>query len=308
MLGDLEKGQLPAVGEAEGGLRLDAWLAGTLGIGRRAAIRLASSARVNGRRVAKSHLVAAGDEVRLDAGAREHAESGLEPVLLETAGDLLVLSKPAGLASVALSGQPGPSVARWLERMRPECAGIGRPGEAGLVHRLDGDTSGLLLAARTPQTYDALRLQFRLHQVEKTYRAVVEGCLERSIEVDAAIGQHRKSRTRVRALRPGDHPRYAVTPAETRITPVRAIGAFTLVEARTRTGARHQVRAHLAHAGHPLVGDRRYGGESVPGIDRFLLHAASLSWLDPGSEEGREAGCEPPAGWQEAVKVLRRSA
>lgn len=286
------------VADADRGLRLDAFLAGQMGIGRRAAARLASRARVNGRRAAKGRVLAAGDVITLPRETPIEAEPETLPTIVRRESDLLVLEKPSGLPSVAIAGHGGPSVAGWLATTHPECAEIGRPGESGLVHRLDNGTSGVLLAARSTDAYDALRSQFDEHRVEKSYLAVVEGHVEAPTEIDAPIGQHRKSRTRVRALGPGSHPRYAVTAARTRVVPLGPVGTGTLIRADTRTGARHQIRVHLAHAGHPLVGDRRYGGRPRDGID-YLLHASGLRWTDPASGALREIIHPAPALWDE---------
>jgi len=300
--------RLLRVDEANRGTRLDAFVAQALGIGRRAAVRVAAAARVNGRRASKGRALLPGDEVRIGSADAAASHPEIAPTILHVDADLIVLDKPAGLPTVALVGRTGPSVAQWLRSHRPECAGLGRPGEAGLVHRLDTPTSGLLLAARSESAYAALRSQFRGHAIEKAYLALVTGALTSRLRIDASIGQHRKSRTRVRALPPGPHPRYSVTVAETDVTPVRALGSHTLVEARTRTGARHQVRAHLAHAGHPLVADTRYGGARVEGVPAYLLHACEVSWRDPVGGEPRTARSEAPRGWDGVASRLAGTA
>lgn len=281
------------VDEAQAGSRLDAYLASALGLGRAAAARLAGRVRLNGRRAPKGRTVQAGDQILLPG---PQTASSQVPHLLANDPDVLVLSKPSGLPSVALLGSGTPAVASWVATTHPECASVGRPGEAGVVHRLDTGTSGVLLVARSAQAYASLREQFDRHAVEKAYLAVVAGHLDHSLEIDVAIGQHKKSRTRVRAL---EHParRYSVQPAETQVRPLRQIGAFTLVEALTSTGARHQVRVHLAHVGHPLVGDVTYGGPRVDGVGYALLHAARVSWTSPSSGEPRVAEDPLPDSW-----------
>ena len=281
------------VDEAQAGSRLDAYLASALGLGRAAAARLVGRVRLNGRRAPKGRTVQAGDEILLPG---PQTVSSAMPHLLAHDPDVLVLSKPSGLPSVALVGSEAPAVASWIARTHPECASVGRPGEAGVVHRLDTGTSGVLLVARSALAYASLRDQFDRHAVEKTYIAVVAGHLDRPLEIDVAIGQHKKSRTRVRAL---EHPgrRYSVQQAETRVRPVRQIGAFTLVEATTSTGARHQIRVHLAHAGHPLVGDGTYGGPSVHGVDYALLHASQVAWTNPSSGQPEVAEDPLPEAW-----------
>jgi len=291
--------------EAEAGERLDAFLATRLGLGRRAASRLAERARINGRRARKGQRLAGGDRVEIEPATEVSAdESALAPHVLLEEELLVVLDKPPGLPTVAVRGRDGPSVAAWLTRRLPECAGVGGPGESGIVHRLDTWTSGVLLVARAPAAYQSLRGQFRRHHVEKRYLALVAGDLAEPVVIDAAIGQHQKSRTRVRALPAGEHARYEATPAETTVAPVRRFGSLTLVEARTDTGARHQIRVHLAFAGHPLVADERYGGAPLEGVPHHLLHAAEVSWRDLRSDERRTIRVEPPSSWQEILARL----
>lgn len=279
------------------GKRLDAWLGEQLGLGRRAARRLAEGARINGRRAAKGTQVAAHDEVSL-AVPRPLGREILDlDLVLASTEDLLVLEKPAGLPSIALPGREGPSLAAWLAAKHPECAPLGSPGESGLVHRLDTDTSGLLLAARTPSAYLALREQFRLHRVEKRYLALVSGALSRAMTCDQPIGQHPKSRRRMRLVTaPSTRARYAAQEAHSLVEPIRSVGPDTLVRVTTRTGVRHQIRVHLAGAGYPLVGDELYGGASRPGLRGHLLHAAELSWQNQDGSRG-EARSRLPLAW-----------
>ncbi len=292
------------VDDADRAMRLDAFLAKRLGVGRRAAARWAERARVNGRRAAKSRVLEAGDVVELPAPAVARAPAGVaEPHVVCEDADLLVVAKPSGLPTVAVGGSAQPSLASWLARSHPELARVGREGESGIAHRLDNDTSGLLLVGRSARAHAELREGFRRHLIEKTYLAVVEGRLAEPIRIDAPIGQHRKSRTRVRALAPGDHPRYDVTPAETTVTPLHALPGATVVRARTRTGARHQIRVHLAHVGHPLAGDRRYGGTTAADHPSYLLHAAAVAWQPEGGP-ARSFELHPPDGWRAVVGRL----
>ncbi|MEW6272078.1 MAG: RluA family pseudouridine synthase [Thermodesulfobacteriota bacterium] len=273
-------------GQRDAGRRLDDVLAESLAIGRRAASRLVARTRVNGRRAAKGQRLRPGDAVVVHAAPSLTPEAELE-VVLETA-DLLAVAKPAGLPTVALRGAAGDSLAARIAARFPECATVGQPGESGLVHRLDTGTSGLLLVARHAGAYAALRAQFRAHRVEKGYLALVAGRLARSVHVATPIGQHRSSRTRMRAVAAGMRSgRYAPRPAETDVAPVRAFHHATLVQATTRSGVRHQIRVHLASIGHPLVNDATYGAVTMPGLPGFVLHAASLRWRDLESDRDR---------------------
>jgi 23S rRNA pseudouridine1911/1915/1917 synthase len=174
------------------------------------------------------------------------------------------------------------------------------------VHRLDTGTSGVLLAARTAEAYRALRAQFRTHAVTKEYLAVVAGRLERAVRIDAPIGQHRGSVRRVRAIAsPEAARRYAPRPACTDAAPEQVFADATLVRARTKTGARHQIRVHLASIGHPLLGDPLYGAETVsPADDGFLLHASRIEWTDPATGAPTYDVAAPPVAWQQHLERL----
>jgi 23S rRNA pseudouridine1911/1915/1917 synthase len=291
-------------GPQHAGRRVDEVLAEALSIGRRAATRLIDRVRVNGRRTAKGQRVRAGDDVVVQAAS---VTASREIHLVLTTPDLLAVAKPAGLPSVALRGRETDSLAARIAARFPKCADVGRPGESGLVHRLDTGTSGLLLVARTPEAYDALRAQFRGHRVEKRYLALVEGRLRRAVSITAPIGQHRGSRRRMRALGPGyDAARYAARPAATEVMPVRCFGEATLVRATTRTGARHQVRVHLASIGHPLVNDAAYGEAELPDLPGYLLHAEALRWDDLGGAGERSLELPLPEHAQALLARLER--
>jgi len=309
-----DPGRLRLVGAADAGRRIDEVVAEMLGVGRRAAVRLLDEVRRDGRRVRKGDRVVAGDEILLPATAAPGATATVAggddlvgaspPVVVRETPGVLVVDKPSGLPSVALAGLRGESLAAWVARREPSSAGVGRPGEHGLAHRLDGETSGLVLVARTDEAWSDLRGQFDRREIEKTYLALVRGDPGRELDVDVPIGRHPRSRRRMVAVAgPRDPVRYAARPARTRVETVERLGDLSVVRARTSSGARHQVRVHLAHAGHPLVGDVLYGGEPIPGLVGFLLHASALRWREPGT--GREATDEvaPPGRWDE---VLRR--
>jgi 23S rRNA pseudouridine1911/1915/1917 synthase len=286
------------------GARLDTWLADALGMGRRGAARLADRVRVNGRRASKGTRLAAGDVVSVDPAPSHDDALAARDFLLRSSPDLLVLDKPAGLPAVAVAGSSGASLAGWIRARHPECAVLGNPEESGLVHRLDTDTSGLILAARRPEAYVELREQFRRHSIEKTYLAIVSGTVSEPLSLDAPIGRHPKSRRRMRVVPPppaGD--RYASHPALSLVAPERALAGATLVRVCTRTGVRHQVRVHLAAAGHPLLGDRVYGGPASAWAPGHLLHAAGLTWRGLAGElESAESPL--PAHWRTILDDL----
>ena len=292
----------------DAGRRLDDFLADALAVGRRAAVRLASRVRVNGRHARKGDRLQGGDVLTVpptDAATDLPADASVA-VLRETP-DVVVLDKAAGLPTVALRGAGGDSLAARIAARFPECAAVGEPGECGLVHRLDTGTSGLLLAARTSAAYAALRTQFRTHAVTKEYLALVAGRLEHAERIDAPIGQHRASLRRMRAIAAPDAARrYAARDACTDVVPERILREATVVRARTSTGARHQIRVHLASVGHPLLGDPLYGDSGRGGDDGFLLHASRLEWTDPATGLRTADEAPLPAAWQERLARLEQ--
>jgi 23S rRNA pseudouridine1911/1915/1917 synthase len=290
---------------AADGQRLDEFLAAALAVGRRTAARLAARSRVDGRQAHKGDRVRAGAAVtvpHVDVAA--DAPPDRAPTVLRETASVLVLDKPAGLPTVALRGAGGDSLAARLARHFPECAGVGAPGESGLVHRLDTGTSGLLLAARSAAAYRALRAGFRAHQVSKEYLALVAGRLEHPVRVDAPIGQHRGALRRVRALAtpvPAAR-RYAARAACTDVAPEDLLPDATVVRARTATGARHQIRVHLASIGHPLLGDPLYGRATDD--EGFLLHASRIEWIDPATGAPAIDEAPLPASWRDRLARL----
>jgi 23S rRNA pseudouridine1911/1915/1917 synthase len=230
--------------------------------------------RVNGKRASKGDRVAAGDVIEL---AREPVHgTALRPapdpdvplVILVERSDLIAVAKPAGVASQPLRAGELGTMANAIAFRFPECVAIGDdPRDGGLVHRLDIGTSGVLVAARTLETYRALRAAFGAGMVIKHYLAITDG---RPVarECDAPLAQRGK-RVVVDAAEG--------LPAYTEIAVERASPAHALVRCIARTGRMHQVRAHLAHIGAPITGDALYGGAALADHDGFFLHAASIA-------------------------------
>ncbi len=235
--------------------------------------------RVNHRKAKKGQTVADGDELEVElpeaAGSAEAvADAGLALTVLHADEALVFVDKPAGVPSQPL--QPGElgTVANALIAKFPEMSKVGDDvREAGLCHRLDVETSGVLLAARTREAWLTMRAAFSEDRaVEKHYLALVTGPLadEGTIEVPLAHA--------------GDHVVPAFDdgrPAITEFKVLRRGGVYSLVDVKLVTGVLHQVRAHLAAVGAPIVGDALYGGVAEPGLKRFFLHAASLGVRHP---------------------------
>jgi 23S rRNA pseudouridine1911/1915/1917 synthase len=209
---------------------------------------------------------------------------------------LLVVDKPAGLVV-----HPAPSHrGETLVGLLGELAGGGEGSRPGIVHRLDKDTSGLMLVARNDSSQRALAAQIKDRQVVREYLALVEGALEsRSGTIDAPLGRDRRRRTR-RAVR-GAGEREARTHFEV----IEVLPADTLVRARLETGRTHQVRVHFAAIGHPVAGDPEYGGRGRHGLTRQFLHSARLSFSHPATGEEMSFESALPADLEAALARVR---
>lgn len=268
-----------------GPIRLDVFLVRHMANGSRRRARQAIEAgavRVNDRRGSKSVPVTTGDRIEVDAAWLTlpvlPPNPNLPVRILYEDGALLAVDKPAGMPSHALRGDETATVANFLLAHDPGIATAGtRPLEAGLVHRLDTGTSGVLLAARTRAAYVDLRRQFSACRVVKEYRAVVHGRVGGAGEIVTPLVPAR-GHTRMRVCRAGD-PRGQS--AVTRYAPLKQCGTRTLLAVTIATGVRHQIRAHLASIGHPVVGDRVYGTVAGDEPRWQLLHAFRLGCTHP---------------------------
>jgi 23S rRNA pseudouridine1911/1915/1917 synthase len=256
------------VDAASAGTRLDAFIARRLGIAAAAARRLIAggAVRVDGRRAAKGARLDAGSVVGVAAdgtrggeGPRVVPAPELALTVLYEDPHLVAVDKPAGMPSHPLHAGERGTAANAIVARYPECAAAARdPREGGLGHRLDTATSGVLLAARTRAAWEALRRALAAPGCEKRYLAEVWGTPPPHGTATAPIGRRgrRTGRVRVGGGR-------QMQSAETEWTVVATRGATTLLEVRLHAGRRHQVRAHLAAAGYPIVGDDRYGGSAA---------------------------------------------
>jgi 23S rRNA pseudouridine1911/1915/1917 synthase len=271
--------------------RLDAFLRRALPLSQRLARQAIAdgSVRVNGRRAAKGTLLAPGDVVTLPRLAPLAPEPDLAVRIVYEDASLLALDKPAGMPAHALDPRQRGTAAAFVLARHPETADVGEPLAPGLVHRLDTGTSGLLLAARTPAAYRSLRAALRARAVEKEYLAVVEGTPPESATVTLALAHDPQDRRRMIPAPPGAR----AWEAETTITLAAAGPARFLVRAIIRTGVTHQVRVHLAHLGHPVVGDTLYGGSPLP-APRHALHASTLRFAHPEDQRLLEIHSDLP--------------
>lgn len=296
------------VDSGQAGTRLDVALSAHPAVGSRAeAQRLIADGRVSvdGEPRAKRHSVSVGERIEVELG---DASADIDPepdevpfTIVHEDEHLLVIDKPAGVVMHPGAGQRGPTLAGALRGL---AAGGPDPERAGIVHRLDRDTSGLLVVARSDDVHGALQQAIRDRAVEREYLALVQGRPDaRSGTIDAPLGRDRGRRTLVSTAT--DRPREA----RTHFRIEESLARTTLLRVRLETGRTHQVRAHLAAIGHPVCGDPQYGGRASGrriGLTRQFLHSARLVFRHPTT--GEKLGCESklPADLQRALAAARR--
>jgi 23S rRNA pseudouridine1911/1915/1917 synthase len=259
---------------------------------------------VDGRPRPKNHRIGEGERVAVEAPAEEAEAPTRGEVPFEIVHEdehVLVVDKPAGVVTHPAPGHHGPTLA---DALAPLAAGGAHPERAGIVHRLDRDTSGLLLVARSDEAHAALQKMMKARAVTREYTALVEGHPDaESGTVDAPIGRDRGNRT-VMSTRT-DRARSAVTHFEV----VERLPRTALLRVRLETGRTHQIRAHLAAIDHPVVGDPQYGGRESGrrlGLERQFLHASKLMFRHPFTGELLACESKPPAELSHAFDAARR--
>jgi 23S rRNA pseudouridine1911/1915/1917 synthase len=256
---------------------------------------------VDGKAAAGATRLVEGSSLALLDEPPAPAAPGPEPVPVEVRHadpDVLVVAKPAGLVVHPGAGHPGGTLVNGLLARYPEIASVGERARPGIVHRLDRDTSGLLLVARSPAGYDGLVGALTRHEVDRRYRALVWGHPEAARgEIDAPIGRSPTRRTRMAVRVDGRAARSAYEVQREFDDP-----AVSLLVCRLETGRTHQIRVHLAAIGHPVVGDAAYGGaRSRLLLTRPFLHAERLAFDHPVT--GRRHEFEEPLP-ADLVRVL----
>jgi 23S rRNA pseudouridine1911/1915/1917 synthase len=287
------------------GMRLDRWLATLPDVGSRgAAERLleAGGVLVDGTALGKSHKLAGGERVELtappDAAVRDVAPPELT-IAYEDA-HLFVVDKAAGVVVHPGSGHAGGTLAHAVALIGAE--GGEEDERAGIVHRLDRDTSGLLVVARSPEAYKGLERLVRRRELVREYLALVVGKpRSRSGTIDAPIGRDR--RDRVRHSLDTDTPRAAVTHFELE----ELLDGYALLRVRLETGRTHQIRVHLEAIDLPVAGDPTYGKLGVLGLDRQFLHAARLAFTHPITGEEIDISSPLPPDLAAALDRARSS-
>ena len=291
----------------EAGQRADSLLARRLeGLTRSAAARLLEEGRVTdrGRPAAKNLRVQPGQVLEVQLPEPEEPEARPQDIPLEVVyedADVIVVNKPVGMVVHPAPGHPdGTLVNALLHHCAGSLSGIGGQLRPGIVHRIDRDTSGLIIAAKNDAAHACLAAQLSGHTLARTYECLAVGNFkEDSGTVDAPIGRHRTDRKKMAVVPDG---RRAVTHWEV----IARYQGVTHLRCRLETGRTHQIRVHLAYIGHPILGDTVYGAKKpVPGLTGQCLHATGLQFLHPSTGEKITLTCPLPEEFTKMLKKLQ---
>ena len=288
--------------------RLDAFLASSLdGLTRSQATRLIESGEVavNGRAVSKSYKLAGGEDIAVTLPEPEPVEAVPQDIPLDVVyedADVIVVNKPSGMVVHPAPGHPdGTLVNALLYHCAGTLSGVGGALRPGIVHRIDRDTSGLIIAAKNDAAHQYLSAQLADHTLARTYECIVVGALrEDRGTVDAPIARHPTDRKRMAVVAGG---REAVTHWEV----IARYPGYTHVRCRLETGRTHQIRVHMAYIGHPILGDTVYGAKKeIPGLTGQCLHAVGLRFLHPRTHEVMELSCPLPDEFTRMLQKIRK--
>ena len=294
------------VNPEDAGERLDAWLAEQLpDVTRSAAARLCEDGRVTaaGKPLGKNHRLTGVEAVSVVLPDPEPIEAVPQDIPLDVVyedPDVIVVNKPRGLVVHPAPGHPdGTLVNALLHHCGDSLSGIGGALRPGIVHRIDRDTSGLIIAAKNDFAHQRLAAQLQDHTLSRIYRCIVTGNLrEDTGTVDAPIGRCPSDRKKMAVVAGG-------RPAVTHWAVLERLPGHTYVECRLETGRTHQIRVHLASIGHPILGDTVYGAKkAVPGLQGQCLHAMGLRFLHPRTGETVELWCGLPEEFQAQLRKL----
>ena len=292
------------------GARLDAFLAARLpDLTRSAAARLIEGGLVtiDGKPAGKSARLTGGETVSVTLPQAEEPEARPQDIPLEVVyedADVIVVNKPVGMVVHPAPGHPdGTLVNALLHHCAGSLSGIGGQLRPGIVHRIDRDTSGLIIAAKNDAAHACLAAQLADHTLARTYECLAVGNFkEDSGTVDAPIGRHRTDRKKMAVVPDG---RQAVTHWEV----IARYQGVTHLRCRLETGRTHQIRVHLAYIGHPILGDTVYGAKKpVAGLTGQCLHAVGLRFIHPRTGKPVELTCPLPEEFVRMLEKLRRNA
>lgn len=305
------------ISEKEAGERLDAAVSRLSSLSRSAAAKRIEEGdvKVNGVVLPKRYEVRAGDEIFLQEREPTLPEARPEAIPLDILyedADILVIDKPKGMVVHPAPGNPdGTLVNALLHHCRGQLSGINGVLRPGIVHRIDKDTSGLLVVAKNDEAHRALAAELEGHHIEREYHALANGGFRTPVgTVDLPIGRHPVDRKKMAVIKDGTH---TARPAVTHYEVIGDFGAVTYLKLHLETGRTHQIRVHMAALGHPLLGDTLYGG----GHTRFekehsallhgqALHAKRLTFRHPRTGETMTFECPLPADFQKLLAILER--
>ena len=288
------------------GVRLDAFLSADGALTRSQAARLIAEGRVrvNGKPAAKSARLSGGETVTVDVPQLRETALPPQDIPLDVVyedDDVIVVNKPTGLVVHPAPGHPdGTLVNALLHHCGDSLSGIGGEKRPGIVHRIDRDTSGLIIAAKNDAAHLALSAQLKDHSLSRTYECLVTGNMKQdSGTVDAPIGRSSADRKKMAVVPTG---RRAVTHWEV----VARYPGVTHLRCHLETGRTHQIRVHMAYIGHPILGDTVYGAKKpVPGLTGQCLHATGLRFIHPRTGEPVELHCPLPPEFTAMLQKLQ---
>ena len=292
----------------DAGQRIDSFLAARLdGVSRSAAVRLMEQGCVlcDGKLPGKSYRMTGSETVSVTLPEAAETEVAAQDIALDVVyedDDVIAVNKPTGLVVHPAPGHPdGTLVNALLHHCGDSLSGVGGEKRPGIVHRIDRDTSGLIIAAKNDEAHLGLSAQLADHSLARTYECLVVGNLrEDSGTVNAPIGRHHTDRKKMAVT--AKNSRHAVTHWEV----IARYNGATHVRCRLETGRTHQIRVHMAHIGHPILGDTVYGSKkAVPGLTGQCLHAVGLRFIHPRSGELVELSCPLPQEFETYLKKLK---
>ena len=305
------------VSKDEVGMRLDAYIAAVSDLSRSAAARLieSGSVTVGGKPAEKKRILAEDDVVEITLPEPEECEAQPEDIPLDVVyedDDIIVINKPEGMVVHPAPGNySGTLVNALLFRCRDSLSGIGGVMRPGIVHRIDKDTSGLLVVAKNDFAHTALSEELKYHGIEREYHALVKGGFgEGTGTIDLPIGRHPIDRKKMAVLKNSESAREAVTHYEV----LARYGNISHLKLMLETGRTHQIRVHMSYTGHPLLGDEVYGQSKIPFEKRHApllngqaLHAKRLSLTHPRTGERMTFECELPENFKELIEILEKN-
>ena len=294
--------------ENEAKIRLDRFLANKLPEYSRSRLQQlvrTGFVRLNGATTRPRHLVRSGDKIELTEAPLEKIDNQPEPIPLEVLfedKDIIVINKPPGLVVHPGAGHRQHTLVNALLSHCPTLSGIGGKERPGIVHRLDKETSGCLVVAKNDWAHRELSRQFAERSVEKIYLALVAGKLRKAAGViEEKIGRHPVHRQRMSVASARGRP------AKTDYRVVCSGDQASLVECRLYSGRTHQIRVHLHHLGHPVLGDKVYAAHLAKNFPRHMLHAWKLGFRDPRSGDSKSFEAPLPDDFTTAMKMIRES-